>query len=184
MSLPAKEVRSPASTARHRGGRRSLVPKWRIAIVVLALIMGQMALPTWRSGPKTCRSKDPTRVVSNPGGVCGRQPGGRAQRDRPRDAAWRVHLRGHRVLRRGEWSLRRLCDPDRGKRGHHYGDLPGPGVRDRRPDVITYQEELKLTGGTGLRRRDGHAQVAGVADLSTLAYSQTLTGAVSRPDAT
>jgi hypothetical protein len=51
-------------------------PSWRIAIVVLALTIGQAALPTRRSGPKTCRSKDPTTVVSS-------------SRGRVRAAAWR-----------------------------------------------------------------------------------------------
>jgi hypothetical protein len=53
------------------------------------------------------------------------------------------------------------------------------------PDVITYQEELELTGGTGrFAGATGTLQVAGVANLLTLEYGQTLTGTVSRPDAT
>jgi len=51
------------------------------------------------------------------------------------------------------------------------------------PNVITYQEELELSGGTGrFAGATGTLQVAGVANLSTFEYGQILTGTVSRPD--
>jgi hypothetical protein len=53
------------------------------------------------------------------------------------------------------------------------------------PNVIAYEEELELTGGTGrFAGATGTLQVAGVANLLTLEYGQTLTGTVSRPNAT
>jgi hypothetical protein len=45
------------------------------------------------------------------------------------------------------------------------------------PNVIAYQEDFELTGGTGrFAGATGTLQVAGVANLFTLEYSQTLTG--------
>jgi hypothetical protein len=50
------------------------------------------------------------------------------------------------------------------------------------PNIIAYQEELELSGGTGrFAGATGILRVDGVANLSTLDYSQTLTGTVSRP---
>lgn len=53
------------------------------------------------------------------------------------------------------------------------------------PDVLAYQEELELSGGTGrFEGATGTLHVVGAANLSTLEYEQILTGAVSRPDST
>ena len=49
------------------------------------------------------------------------------------------------------------------------------------PDVITYDEELTITGGTGrFAGATGSLDVHGVANLATGAYSQWLAGTISR----
>jgi hypothetical protein len=53
------------------------------------------------------------------------------------------------------------------------------------PAVISYHEELELSGGTGrFAGATGTLHVVGAANLSTLEYEQILTGTVSRPDST
>lgn len=50
------------------------------------------------------------------------------------------------------------------------------------PDVITYDEELTITGGTGrFAGATGSVHVDGVANLATGAYSQRLAGTISNP---
>lgn len=50
------------------------------------------------------------------------------------------------------------------------------------PDVITYEEELAITSGTGrFAGATGTLHVSGVANLATLEYAQTLIGTVSTP---
>lgn len=50
------------------------------------------------------------------------------------------------------------------------------------PDVITYDEELTITGGTGrFAGATGTVHVNGVANLATGAYAQWLSGRISRP---
>jgi len=50
------------------------------------------------------------------------------------------------------------------------------------PNVITYEEELEVSGGTGrFAGATGTLQVTGVANLATLEYTQTLIGTVARP---
>jgi hypothetical protein len=53
------------------------------------------------------------------------------------------------------------------------------------PDVITYEEDLVITGGTGrFAGANDQLHVSGVANLATGEYSQTLSGNVSKPGAT
>ena len=48
------------------------------------------------------------------------------------------------------------------------------------PDVILYEEELRITDGTGrFAGASGTITVSGLADLATLSYSQTFTGTLS-----
>lgn len=50
------------------------------------------------------------------------------------------------------------------------------------PDVLAYQEDLELSGGTGrFAGATGTLHVVGAANLSSLEYEQILTGTVSRP---
>jgi hypothetical protein len=50
------------------------------------------------------------------------------------------------------------------------------------PNVITYEEELVISGGTGrFAEATGTLHVTGVANLATLEYSQRLIGTVSTP---
>lgn len=50
------------------------------------------------------------------------------------------------------------------------------------PDVITYDEELTITAGTGrFAGMTGSAHVHGVANLATGGYTQWLSGSLSRP---
>lgn len=50
------------------------------------------------------------------------------------------------------------------------------------PNVITYEEELVISGGTGrFAEATGTLHVTGLANLATLEYSQTLIGTVSTP---
>lgn len=50
------------------------------------------------------------------------------------------------------------------------------------PNVITYEEELVITGGTGrFAGASGQVHGSGVANLATGEYSQTLSGTVSSP---
>ena len=50
------------------------------------------------------------------------------------------------------------------------------------PDVITYEEDLEITGGTGrFAGATGTLHVSGEANLATLDYAQTLIGTLSTP---
>lgn len=62
------------------------------------------------------------------------------------------------------------------------GTYAGQVMPTTDPDVITYEEELAITGGTGrFAGGTGTLHVNGVANLATLEYSQTLIGTVSTP---
>lgn len=162
------------------------MPKWSIGIVVLALIVGQMALTNVAFGAENVPFKGTDQGGFQLPGACA---GGSLE----------VVLNGTgHATRLGAYTYAatECFDAVSGAFAGSAtltaangdtitGTYQGQVSVTADPDVITYQEELKLTGGTGrFAGATGTLQVAGVADLSTLAYSQTLTGAVSRPDAT
>jgi len=61
--------------------------------------------------------------------------------------------------------------------GHYSGQL----FPTDDPNVITYEEELAITGGTGrFAEADEELRIRGTANLATGEYNQTLAGTVSR----
>jgi hypothetical protein len=163
------------------------VPKWWISIVVLALIVGQAALASLAFGA----DKVPFRGSDQGGfqlpGAC---PGGSLEEVVINGIGQATQLGAY------TYSATECFDAVSGAfagsatltaangdaiTGTYQGQASGTAD----PDVITYQEELELTGGTGrFAGATGTLQVAGVANLLTLEYGQTLTGTVSRQHAT
>jgi hypothetical protein len=63
-----------------------------------------------------------------------------------------------------------------------FGHYSGQVFPTDDPNVITYEEELAITGGSGrFAGEDEEFHVSGIANLATGEYSQTLSGTVSRP---
>jgi hypothetical protein len=160
------------------------VSKSRIAIVVLALTLGQVGLANLALGADSLPFKG-----SDEGGfeIPGSCPGGSLE----------VVINGAgRATRLGAYTYTatECFDPLSGTfagssrltaangdeiTGTYEGQVSGTAD----PNVVTYQEELELSGGTGrFAGATGTLQVAGVANLFTFEYGQILTGTVSRPD--
>ena len=114
------------------------MPRWRIGIVVLALIMGQMALTNVAFGAENVPFKGSDQWFPTPGGVwaaawrsCSTGPATRAASCASRATECFDAVSGDR----------RLCDPDRGN-GDTITRTYQAGVSvTADPDVITYQEE-------------------------------------------
>ena len=170
-------------SARHRGGRESAVPKSRIAILVLAMTLGQVALANMALGA----DEVPFR---------GSDDGGFELPGSCPDGSLEIVISGTgRATQLGAYTYAasECFDPLSGTfagtstmtaaNGDEIdGTYEGQVSATTDPNVITYQEELELNGGTGrFTGATGTLQVAGVANLSTLEYGQTLTGTVSRP---
>lgn len=160
------------------------MPKWRISIVVLALIIGQAALANLAFGADEVPFKGSDRGGFQLPGAC---PGGNLERVV-------INGTGHATqLGAYAYAATECFDPVSGAfagsstltaangdalTGTYEGQVSVTGD----PNIIAYEEELKVTGGTGrFAGAAGTLQVAGVADLLTLEYSQTLTGTLSRP---
>jgi len=163
------------------------VSQWRIVIVVLALTIGQAALANQALGAEEVPFKGSDEGGFQLPGACA---GGSLEE---------VVIGGTgRATQLGAYtySATECFDAVSGAfagsatltaangdaiTGTYQGQVSGTAD----PDDITYQEELELTGGTGrFAGATGTLQVAGVANLLTLEYGQTLTGTVSRPAAT
>lgn len=160
------------------------MPKWRISIVVLALIIGQAALANLAFGADEVPFKGSDRGGFQLPGAC---PGGNLERVV-------INGTGHATqLGAYAYAATECFDPVSGAfagsstltaangdalTGTYEGQVSVTGD----PNVIAYEEELKVTGGTGrFAGATGTLQVAGLANLLTLEYKQTLTGTLSRP---
>lgn len=160
------------------------MPKWRISIVVLALIIGQAALANLAFGADEVPFKGSDRGGFQLPGAC---PGGNLERVV-------INGTGHATqLGAYAYAATECFDPVSGAfagsstltaangdalTGTYEGQVSVTGD----PNVIAYEEELEVTGGTGrFAGATGTLQVAGLANLLTLEYNQTLTGTLSRP---
>jgi hypothetical protein len=162
------------------------VPKWRIAILVLALIMGQVALASLAFGADNVPFKGSDQGGFQLPGTCA---GGSLEEVVIGGTGHATQLGAY------TYTATECFDAGRGAfvgsatltaangdaiTGTYQGQVSGTAD----PDVITYQEKLELTGGTGrFAGARGTIQVAGVANLLTLEYGQTLTGTVTRLNA-
>jgi hypothetical protein len=165
-------------------GRRSIVPRSRIAIVVLAMSIGQVALANVALGADEL----PFRGSDHGGfGVPGPCPGGEEVV---------INGTGH-ATHLGAYSYKATeCFASSGTfagsatltaaNGDTFvGTYEGRVSGTNDPDVLAYQEELELSGGTGrFAGATGTLHVVGAANLATLEYEQILTGTVSWPDST
>jgi hypothetical protein len=164
-------------------GRRSIVPTLRIAIVVLAMSLGQVALANVALGADV-----PFRG-SDHGGfeVPGPCPGGEEVVINGTGHA--THLGAYAYMATecfassGTFAGSATLTAANGDTlvGTYQGLVSG--TTD--PDVIAYLQELELSGGTGrFAGATGTLHVVGRANLSTLEYEQILTGTVSRLEST
>ena len=161
------------------------LPKWRISIVVLALIIGQAALANLAFGADEVPFRGSDQGGFQLPGAC---PGGSLE----------VVIQGTgRATRLGAYTYTatECFDPVSGTfagssrltaangdtiTGTYEGQVSGTAD----PNVIAYQEVLAVNGGTGrFAGARGTFLVTGVANLLTLEYGQTLTGTVTRPNA-
>jgi hypothetical protein len=164
-----------------------IVTKWRIAIVVLALTIGQAAPATQAFG-----AEDVPFKASDEGGfqlpeACA---GGSLEEVVISGTGRATQLGAYTYsatecfdVASGAFAGSATLTAANGDAmtGTYQGQVTGTDD----PNVIAYEEELELTGGTGrFAGATGTFQVAGLANLLTLEYGQTLTGTVSRPDAT
>lgn len=160
------------------------MPKWRISIVVLALIIGQAALANLAFGADEVPFRGSDQGGFQLPGAC---PGGNLERVV-------INGTGHATqLGAYTYAATECFDPVSGSfagsstlmaaNGNEItGTYEGRVSVTADPDVIAYEEELEVTGGTGrFAGATGTLQVAGLANLLTLEYSQTLTGTLSRP---
>lgn len=160
---------------------------WRIAIVALALTIGQTALATQAFGAGNVPFKGSDQGGFQLPGACA---GGGLEEVEIAGTGRATQLGAYTYTATecfdavsGAFAGSATLTAANGDAitGTYQGQVSGTAD----PDVITYQEELELTGGTGrFAGATGTLQVAGVANLLTLEYGQTLTGTVSRPDAT
>jgi hypothetical protein len=164
-----------------------IVTKWRIAIVVLALTIGQAAVATQAFG-----AEDVPFKASDEGGfqLRGACAGGSLEEVVISGTGRATQLGAYTYsatecfdVASGAFAGSATLTAANGDTmtGTYQGQVSGTDD----PNVIAYEEELELTGGTGrFAGARGSLRVAGVANLLTLEYGQTLTGTVSRPDAT
>lgn len=160
------------------------MPKWRISIVVLALIIGQAALANLAFGADEVPFRGSDQGGFQLPGAC---PGGSLEEVVINGTGQATQLGAY------TYAATECFDPVSGAfagsstliaangdaiTGTYEGQVSGTAD----PNVIAYQEEFELTGGTGrFAGVTGTLQVAGVANLFTLEYGQTLTGTLSRP---
>ena len=160
------------------------MPKWRISIVVLALIIGQAALANLAFGADEVPFKGSDQGGFQLPGAC---PGGNLERVV-------INGTGHATqLGAYAYAATECFDPVSGAFSGSStltaangdaltGTYEGQVSVTADPNVIAYEEELEVTGGTGrFAGATGTLQVAGLASLLTLEYSQTMTGTLSRP---
>lgn len=162
------------------------MPRSRIAIVVLALTLGQVALANPALGGADVPFKGSDQGGFELSGAC---PGGSLEEVVIGGTGRATQLGAYTYTATecfdgvsGAFAGSATLTAANGDAitGTYQGQVSGTAD----PDVITYQEELELTGGTGrFAGATGTFQVAGVANLLTLEYGQRLTGTVSRPDA-
>jgi len=162
------------------------LPKWRISIVVLALIIGQAALANLAFGADEVPFRGSDRGGFQLPGPC---PGSSLEQVV-------IHGAGHASqLGAYTYTATECFDPVSGAfagsstltaangdtiTGTYEGQVSGTAD----PNVIAYQEVLAVNGGTGrFAGARGTFLVTGVANLLTLEYGQTLTGTVTRPNA-
>jgi hypothetical protein len=163
------------------------VPRSRIAIVVLALTLGQAALANPAFGAENVPFKGSDRGGFELPGACA---GGTLEEVVIGGTGRATQLGAYTYTATecfdaasGAFAGSATLTAANGDAmtGTYQGQVSGTDD----PNVIAYEEELELTGGTGrFAGAAGTLQVAGVANLLTLKYSQTLTGTVSRPNAT
>jgi hypothetical protein len=159
------------------------VPKWRISIVVLALSFGQVAA----AGPALGAHEVPFR---------GSDVGAFDLPGSCPDGSLEVVISGTgRATQLGAYTYAatECFDPLSGTftgasiltaaNGDTLGGTyAGQVFATPNPDVITYEEELVITRGTGrFAGGTGTLHVTGVANLVSLEYTQTLTGTASTP---
>jgi len=157
--------------------------KWRIAIVVLALGFGQVAA----ADPALGAHEVPFR---------GSDVGGFDLPGSCPDGSLEVAISGTgRATQLGAYTYTasECFDPLSGtftgasiltaaNEDTFVGTYAGQVFATTNPDVITYEEELGITGGTGrFAGGIGTLHVTGVANLATLEYTQTSIGTVSTP---
>jgi hypothetical protein len=163
------------------------VPRSRIAIVVLALTICQAALATQAFGAEDVPFKGSDEGGFQLPGACA----GGSLAEVVIDGTGRATQLGAYTYSATECfdavsgafagSATLTAANGDAMTGTYQGQVSGTDD----PNVIAYEEELELTGGTGrFAGATGTLQVAGVANLLTLEYGQTLTGTVSRPNAT
>jgi hypothetical protein len=163
------------------------VPKWRIAIVVLALTICQAALANQAFGAEDVPFKGSDEGGFQIPGACA---GGSLEEVVIGGIGRATQLGAYTYTATecfdavsGAFAGSATLTAANGDEitGTYQGQVSGTAD----PGVITYQEMLELTGGTGrFAGATGRLQVAGVANLLTLEYGQTLTGTVSKRDAT
>lgn len=157
--------------------------KWRIAIVVLALGFGQVAMAGQALGADEVPFRGSDVGAFDLPGSCP-------------DGSLEVVISGTgRATQLGTYTYtaNECFDPLRGTftgapiltaaNGDTLaGTYSGRVFATTDPDVIAYEEDLTITGGTGrFAGGTGTLQVTGVANLATLEYTQTLIGTVSTP---
>lgn len=168
-------------TSRRKG---RTVPKWRISIVVLALIIGQAALASLAFGADEVPFRGSDEGGFELPGAC---PGGSLEQVVIEGTGHATHVGAYTYAATecldavtGAFAGTSTLTAANGDA--ITGSYEGRVSVTADPDVIAYQEELDVTGGTGrFAGATGTLQVAGVANLLTLEYSQTLTGTLSRP---
>lgn len=160
------------------------MPRSRIAIVVLAMSLGQVALANVALGADEL----PFRGTDHGGfEVPGPCPGGEEVVINGTGHATHLGAYAYKATEcfasSGTFAGSATLMAANGDTivGTYQGQVSG--TTD--PDVLAYAQELELSGGTGrFAGATGTLHVVGAANLSTLEYEQILTGTVSRPDST
>ncbi len=157
--------------------------KWRIAIVVLALGFGQVVMAGQALGADEVPFRGSDVGAFDLPGSCP-------------DGSLEVVISGTgRATQLGAYmyTANECFDPLSGTFGGAptltaangdtiVGTYAGQVFATTDPDIITYEEGLAITGGTGrFAGATGSLHINGVANLATLEYTQTLIGTVSTP---